>query len=162
MLAVAAPLDAWLLRLPSRTVAVGRETACDIHRYALRHSSFDPTARSAWIVIWRAQGSAACVLVRIFPALPAVYLRLSGKFCIQGKKSSCGERFVYLGCEVNMTSGIYPLNGGRWADLETDKVRAYSANLCIVSLRATPQSRRAYSAIGTVGCGVRAACGHCR
>jgi hypothetical protein len=31
-----------------------------------------------------------------------------------------------------MTSGIYPLNRGRWADLETDKVRAYLANLRIV------------------------------
>ena len=47
-----------------------------------------------------------------------------------------------------MTSGIYPLNRGRWADRETDKVRAYLANLRIVSLRATPHRRRAYSAFG--------------
>ena len=37
-----------------------------------------------------------------------------------------------------MASGIYPLNRGRWADLETDKVRAYLAYLRIVTLRVTP------------------------
>jgi hypothetical protein len=34
-----------------------------------------------------------------------------------------------------MTSGIYPLNRGRQADLEINNVRAYLANLRIVSLR---------------------------
>jgi hypothetical protein len=33
MLAVAAPLDAWLLRLPSRTVAARRRMARDIRLY---------------------------------------------------------------------------------------------------------------------------------
>ena len=47
-----------------------------------------------------------------------------------------------------MASGIYPINRGRWADLETDKVRAYLANLRIVRLRATPHRRRAYSVFG--------------
>ena len=48
-----------------------------------------------------------------------------------------------------MASEIYPLNRGRWADLETDKVRAYLANLRIVSLRGTPHRRRANRRYGT-------------